>query len=200
MGLEPRDLGPEPLAPFGAWLEHARVASGRANPNAMTLCTVGPDGQPQGRIVLLKGWSRKGLRFFTNSGSEKGRALAAHPRAEVVFHWDSLHRQLRVRGSVAVLDADETKDYFLSRARDSRLAAWASDQSRSVVDRAEMERRFAQAEERFQGQEVGPPPAWWGYLLRPERFEFWEEAASRFHDRVVYTAAPSGWTVERLFP
>lgn len=200
MGLEAADLGPEPWAPFTAWQRDAALSSGQRNPNAMTLCTVGPDGTPQGRVVLLKGWDERGLRFYTNRESEKGRALAGRARAEAVFHWDALGRQLRVRGGVDPQDREETAAYFHSRPRASRLAAWASEQSRPVSGREEMERRLAEAEARFSGRDVDVPPAWCGYRLKPDRFEFWQEGAARFHDRIVYTAADGAWTAGRLFP
>jgi pyridoxamine 5'-phosphate oxidase len=200
MGFEAADLGIDPLAALGRWVDEARLKSGLANPGAMTLCTLGEDGWPQGRVVLLKGWDARGLRFFTNSHSEKGRALAAHPRAEVVFHWDSMGRQLRVRGDVSTLDPAETLEYFLSRPRGSRLAAWASKQSEVAENRRAMDAKLADAEERFKGVEVGLPPHWWGYCLSPLRMEFWQEGAFRFHDRIVYLKSESAWTSERLYP
>jgi pyridoxamine 5'-phosphate oxidase len=200
VGLDAEDLGPDPLAAFGRWIDEARERSGQANPNAMTLCTVGPDGWPQGRVVLLKGWDAQGLRFFTNSLSEKGRALAAHPQVEAVFHWDSLRRQLRVRGPVEVLDTAETLAYFHSRPRGSQLAAWASKQSEAVASREAMDARYAEVEARFKDRDVDLPPHWWGYRLSPRRLEFWQEGDFRFHDRIVYVKSDSGWVCERLYP
>lgn len=200
MALEAKDLGPDPWSAFGRWIGDAQRGAGQEHHDAMTLCTVGPDGWPQGRVVLLKGWDARGLRFFTSSLSEKGRALAVHPMAEAVFHWDALRRQVRVRGGVEVLGSQETRDYFLTRPRGSRLAAWASRQSSPVANRSAMEASFAEVEKRFQGLEVGPPSQWWGYLLKPERIEFWQEGAFRFHDRFVYLPQASGWRLERLFP
>ena len=194
------DLGPDPMAAFGRWMDEAQAKSGLANPNAMTLSTVGADGRPQGRVVLLKGWDAEGLRFFTNSRSEKGRALAVHPFAEAVFHWDSLHRQLRVRGDISTLDAAATTAYFHSRPRGSQLAAWASDQSEVAASREAMDRRFAEVEARFKDRDVERPPHWWGYRLAPRRMEFWQEGDSRFHDRIVYVRSDSGWACERLYP
>lgn len=200
MSLEAQDLGADPLAAFGRWIDEAKAKSGQANPDAMTLCTLGEDGWPQGRVVLLKGWDARGLRFFTNSRSEKGRALAAHPRAEAVFHWDGMGRQLRVRGDVVPLEPAETLEYFLRRPRGSRLAAWASSQSEVVESRRAMDAKLAEAEARFLGLEVSRPSHWWGYCLSPRRIEFWQEGAFRFHDRIVYLKSESGWKVERLYP
>lgn len=200
MGLTEKDFGPDPLAEFGRWVEDAKARSGQPNPNAMALCTVGADGWPQGRIVLLKGWDPQGLLFYTNSQSEKGRALQAHPKAEAVFHWDALGRQLRVRGEVQPLSSAETLAYFMTRPRGSRLAAWASRQSEPVESREAMEARLAEQEARFKDGEVEPPPHWWGYRLRPWRLEFWQEGAFRFHDRFVYVREGEGWRFSRLQP
>jgi len=188
------------MAAFGRWIEEAKQKSGQANPNAMTLCTVGSDGGPQGRVVLLKGWDAQGLKFFTNSLSEKGRALAVHPWAEAVFHWDSLRRQLRVRGSVEVLPPEETQAYFSSRPRGSQLASWASRQSEPVADREAMEARYRDVEARFKDTAVATPPHWLGYRLCPMRIEFWQEGAFRFHDRLVFARADGAWKLERLYP
>ncbi len=198
--LSEKDFGPEPMPEFGRWFKDAQERSGQANPNAITLCTVGADGWPQGRIVLLKGWDAEGLCFYTNSRSEKGQALAAHPRAELVFHWDSLGRQVRVRGEVRPLTPLQTLAYFLTRPRGSRLAAWASRQSESVESREAMEARLAEEEARFLGKEVGMPPHWWGYRLLPWRMEFWQEGQHRFHDRFVYVKEGGAWRFTRLNP
>lgn len=200
MSLTESDFGPEPMAELGRWMEDARVRSGKPNPNAMTLCTLGADGWPQGRIVLLKSYDAEGLCFYSNSHSEKGQALTANPRAELVFHWDSLGRQLRVRGGVQPLSAAETEAYFVTRPRGSRLAAWASEQSQPVESREAMETKLAEVEARFKDGEVETPPYWWGYRLRPWRMEFWQEGASRFHDRFVYTREAEAWRFTRLQP
>ena len=200
-GLTEKDFNPDPFAEFALWFKEGVDRSGKPNPNAMTLCTVGSDGWPQGRIVLLKGWDREGFRFFTNSHSEKGHALAAHPQAELVFHWDSLGRQLRIRGAVSRLSDADTEEYFSSRPRGSRLAAWASQQSEPVASREAMEAQLAEMEKRFEGQAVVPhPPHWWGYRVAPQRIEFWQEGPFRFHDRFVYTMADGQWSFTRLNP
>jgi pyridoxamine 5'-phosphate oxidase len=185
---------------FSRWLDKAVKESGQPNPNAMVLSTVGEDGWPQGRVVLLKGHDPQGFVFYTNSRSEKGRALAAHPRGELTFHWDKLARQVRARGEVQPLTPAETLAYFISRPRGSNLAAWASQQSQPVEDRQAMEARLAEQERRFAGKEVDPPPHWWGYRLSPWRVEFWQEGAFRFHDRFAYTRDGAGWAFTRLYP
>lgn len=200
MGLSEKDLGPEPMASFGNWLRHAERESGQPNPNAMTLCTVGADGWPQGRKVLLKGWDARGFCFYTNSTSEKGQALAAHPQAELLFHWDKLGRQVRARGPVTRLSEAETAAYFKTRPRGGQLGAWASQQSQPIADREALEARYREQEARFQGQEIPVPPYWWGYLLSPLRIEFWQEGKDRLHDRLVYRKEASTWSLTRLCP
>jgi pyridoxamine 5'-phosphate oxidase len=151
-------------------------------------------------MVLLKGWGPEGFRFFSNSHSEKGQALAAHPRAELVFHWDALRRQLRLRGPVEPLSHAEAQAYFATRSRGSRLAAWASEQSQPVANREAMEARYAQEEKRFEGKDVPAPEHWWGYRLLPQRIEFWQEGRDRFHDRFVYLKEGQAWRFSRLNP
>jgi pyridoxamine 5'-phosphate oxidase len=199
-GLTEKDFGPDPLPEFGRWFDYARANSGQANPNAMTLCTVGAGGEPQGRIVLLKGWAADGFCFYSSAGSEKGQALAVHPYAELVFHWDGLRRQVRVRGSVERLSAEQAQAYFMTRPRGSRLATWASDQSQPVASREAMEARYAEIERRFEGQEVPAPPHWQGFRLVPSRMEFWQEGQFRFHDRFVYLREGAAWRFSRLNP
>jgi pyridoxamine 5'-phosphate oxidase len=199
-GLSKRDFGPDPFESFAAWFGAAEKSSGLPHPNAMALATLGEDGYPQARIVLLKGWDREGLRFYTNGESEKGRALAAHPKAELCFHWDVLGRQVRVRGGVRPSGDADSDAYFASRPRESQLAAWASEQSRPVADRAAMDARYAEMERRFEGQAVPRPPHWGGWLLSPVRFEFWQQGAHRFHDRFAYLKSGQGWDFSRLNP
>jgi pyridoxamine 5'-phosphate oxidase len=199
-GLTEKDFGPDPLPEFGRWFDDAQVRSGQRNPNAMTLCTVGADGWPQGRIVLLKSWGPEGFCFYTNSRSEKGQALAAHPRAELVFHWDKIGRQLRVKGLVEALSREQTQAYFSTRPLGSQLAAWASEQSQPVASREAMEERYAREEARFKGRSVEAPPHWWGYRLSPQRFEFWQEGEFRFHERFSYVKEGAAWRFSRLNP
>lgn len=208
LGLSEADAPADPLHLFAAWFADL-VAGGVPEPNAMVLATVSPDGWPQARTVLLKGYDSSGLRFFTNTASAKGQALAAHPRAALVFPWHAMHRQVRVSGRVERLPDAEVAAYFATRPRDSQLGAWASPQSAVVESRAELDRRLAEVTGRFpEGTPVPPPPGWGGYRVVPREWEFWAGRAGRLHDRLRYRHTPgapagrgaTGWTVERLAP
>jgi len=193
----------DPLLTFETWLARAEAESGMQYPNAMTLVTLREDGQPDGRIVLLKGFDARGFQFYTNYTSAKGRALDAHPEAALVFYWDALGLQVRVRGRAERLAESESDDYFNSRPRDSRVGAWASSQSQPIDSRAALEAEVARQAERF--GEDGPvprPPHWGGFLLVPLEIELWEEGAWRLHNRFLYrrSAAAAPWEVQRLQP
>lgn len=190
--------GDDPLALFAAWLAEA-VTAEPADANAMALATVDEDGLPDVRIVLLKDFDAAGFTFYTNTESAKGRQLAGQPRAALCFHWTSLGRQVRLRGPVSPVAPEEADAYFASRARDSRLGAWASDQSRPLDARAELFARIDGARARFTG-DVPRPPHWSGYRLAPDAIEFWQDQAFRLHDRVRYERAGENWTRSRLFP
>lgn len=202
--LDPAALPLDPIPLFQDWMEDARALSGRANPDAMTLSTVGEDGAPEGRIVLLKGVDARGFVFYTNRTSRKGRDLAAHPAAALTFFWDSLDRQVRVVGPVEAVSDAESDAYYGSRARGSRIGAWASAQSTTIADRAELEARVKEAEARFGDGPVPRPPHWGGYRVAPRRIEFWQAGAFRLHDRFEYARDLTGtdpeWTVRRLSP
>jgi pyridoxamine 5'-phosphate oxidase len=189
----------EPFARFGAWFAEA-VAAEPNDPNAMTLATVGADGAPDARMVLLKAHDERGFTFFTNTQSRKGEELAANPRAALLFHWKSLRRQVRIEGKVMPVSEAEADAYYATRPRLSRIGAWASDQSRPLAARPALERRVAEAEARFPGGSIPRPPHWSGYLVTPARFEFWQDMPFRLHDRTLYTAAAGGWAVGKLFP
>jgi pyridoxamine 5'-phosphate oxidase len=197
--LSEADLGPEPLPEVRRWVEEA-AAAGLPDETPMTLATVDPDGTPSARIVLLRGIDGRGLRFFTNYDSAKGRALAAEPTCALVLHWPVLERQVRVTGMAERLPADESAAYFAGRPRGSQLAAWASDQSEVLPDRGVLEARLAEVEARFDGAEVPLPPDWGGYVVRPTVVELWQGRPSRLHDRLRYRATGSGWVLERLAP
>ena len=198
-GLDESDLAPDPFTMFGRWFEAARGA-GVLEPNAMVLSTVAADGVPSARTVLLKGLTAHGFVFFTNYGSRKAVELAANPHCSLLFGWYELQRQVRIEGSASRIPRADTEAYFASRPRDSQLGAWASAQSSVVGSRADLEASYAEAEARFVGADVPAPPHWGGYLVTPERVEFWQGRRSRMHDRLAYRREGSAWRTERLAP
>ncbi len=189
-----------PLEAVRRWYDEA-VAAGVPEPDAMALATASPDGMPSVRIVLLKGIDERGLRFYTNFGSRKGRELDANPRAAVTLYWQPLHRALRVEGVVERLSEEESDAYFASRPRGSRLGAWASRQGTPIEGREVLERALADVDARFPGDDVDRPDYWGGYRLVPSAIEFWEGRPNRLHDRVHHLREPDGgWRTERLSP
>jgi len=192
-------LSQDPLEQFEHWFAEAKRA-GVEVPEAMTLATADAEGSPSARMVLLKGVGEDGFVFYTGYGSRKSEELEQNPRAALVFYWGQLGRQVRVEGSVERVSEPESAAYFATRPRGSQLAAWASQQSRPLGSREELERRYAELEREYEGREVPLPPHWGGYRLRPEAIEFWEHRENRLHDRIRYTRAREGWKVERLSP
>jgi pyridoxamine 5'-phosphate oxidase len=191
---------PEPLELVRRWYEEA-VAEGLFEPDAMALATASPDGMPSVRIVLLKGIDERGLRFFTNYGSRKGRELDANPRAAVTIHWATMHRAVRAEGAVERLTEEESDAYFASRGRESRLGAWASKQGSPIPDRSTLELAFAEADARYPGEDVPRPEYWGGYRLVPSAVELWQGRPNRLHDRTHWVREPGGgWRSERLSP
>ena len=221
-GLDRDDLSPDPLEQFTRWfgdvsesrrggrlrrigialydLWHALLGHPPVDVNAMVLATADRDGVPSARTVLLKGADGRGFIFFTNYDSRKGRELAENPHASLVFFWPGLERQVLVTGDVTKLAAEESDRYFRSRPRGSRIAAWASNQSAPVPDRAALEEQWRATDRRFPGDDVPLPPNWGGFMLAPRRIEFWQGRPNRLHDRFCYTREASGWRIERLAP
>jgi pyridoxamine 5'-phosphate oxidase len=198
--LRRENLAADPIVQFHEWYVHARAEVPLAE--AMTLATVDADGAPDARMVLLKGVDDEGFRFFTNYESEKAEQLETAPGggAALVIYWRELDRQVRVRGAIERLSAAESDAYFATRPHESRLAAWASPQSRSVDSRDELDDRLAAAAARFERANVPRPDHWGGYLLRPRTIEFWQGQVARMHDRFRYSRDGEGWRVERLGP
>jgi pyridoxamine 5'-phosphate oxidase len=189
----------EPIGLFVEWLGDAARTEPN-DPNAMTLATVDADGAPDARIVLLKDVDARGFNFYSNRESAKGQALAAHPRAALLFHWKSLRRQVRVCGAVEPVSAAEADAYFASRARESRIGAWVSDQSRPLDSRAALEAAVARETDRFAGQDVPRPERWTGWRVIPDRVEFWRDRPFRLHDRLRFDRSGADWTRTRLWP
>jgi len=200
--LHREDLDPDPIKQFAVWFKEAED-SGLQQPNAMALATVGADGSPAVRTVLLKGFDDRGFVFFTNYTSDKAGQIAANPRGEVCFFWETCRRMVRVAGPLDKVDRAETEAYFATRPRDSQLGAWASDQSAVVESRAVLEQRFAEVEHAYQGKDVPCPPHWGGYRLVHETVEVWEGRPGRLHDRLRYRRGDSGaggWVIDRVCP
>ena len=198
--LDESSAAADPFVQFARWFSEAQ-AGGVVEPNAMTLATVTADGSPDARIVLLKDFGNGGFVFFTDHRSAKGRQLAVHPDAALVFHWRELERQVRVRGTAAMIDREASAAYFHSRPEGSRIGAWASEQSAVLRDRAQLEQRWKARAEEFAGREVPLPPHWGGFRVVPREIEFWQGRHSRLHDRLLYTRSTEHqWDRVRLSP
>ena len=190
----------DPVELLHTWLEDAKVRTNLPNPNAMTLATVDQDGRPSARIVLLRGLDERGAVFFTNYASRKGRALDAHRNAALVIHWDELERQVRIEGRVSRVSGEESDAYWSTRARESRIGAWASRQSEILEDKAALEAEIERYTREFEGGEVPRPEHWGGYRVSLDQVEFWEGQPARIHDRLVCQRVDDRWETCRLSP
>jgi len=189
----------DPLVLFREWLAEATQREPN-DPTAMALATVGADGQPSARMVLLKGVDEQGFVFYTNLESQKAADLAANPRASLLFHWKSLRRQVRIEGTVTGVSDADADAYFASRPRGAQIGAWASRQSRALESRFALEKRVAEYTAKFGLGSVPRPAFWSGYRVKPERIEFWQDRPFRLHDRLVYTRDRGGWRTDKLYP
>lgn len=200
--LNESDVAPDPFEQFKRWFEEA-LNSQLPEPNAMILSTASPSGRVQSRTVLLKGLDDRGLAFYTNYESAKGRELADNPQCALLFLWLELERQVRIEGRAERMPVEESETYFRSRPRSSQIGAWASPQSAVITERAVLESKAAEIAETFKNDETLPlPPFWGGFIVVPDRFEFWQGRESRLHDRIVYERAQdaSDWRIKRLAP
>jgi pyridoxamine 5'-phosphate oxidase len=198
-GLTEQQVDPDPLRQFQKWFQEA-LAAKINEPNAMVLATVGAGGQPSTRTMLLKGADERGFSFFTNYESRKGRELAGNPNAALTFPWLELERQVGVEGAVTKLSREESESYFKLRPLGSRLGAWVSKQSGVIPGRSWLEERLEQIAVQHPGDDIPTPPYWGGYLLLPNRIEFWQGRPNRLHDRIRYTRQATTWRIERLSP
>jgi pyridoxamine 5'-phosphate oxidase len=189
----------DPCALFDEWFAEA-LASEPNDPEAMALATADKDARPSVRMVLLKGHGPDGFVFYTNQRSRKGEELAENPRAALLFHWKSLRRQVRIEGDVTIVSCEQADAYFASRSRDSQLGAWASNQSWTLPDRAEFEKRYEDMRAKFDGQDVPRPAHWGGFRIMPETIEFWTDRPHRLHERRLFARGPDGWAESLLYP
>lgn len=199
-GLHRADLAEDPIKQFSLWMEQV-IAAGIPDPNAMTVATVDANGQPSQRIVLLKGVNQRGFVFYTNLRSRKAQELKQNPKVSLHFPWHFLERQVKVCGLAEQLSAAEALTYFLSRPRDSQLAAWASQQSKPISSRAVLMQQFETMKNKFAKGEIPLPDFWGGFRVKPHQIEFWQGGAHRLHDRFQYSLNDNGqWRIERLEP
>ncbi|MCX4026514.1 pyridoxamine 5'-phosphate oxidase [Endozoicomonas sp. SM1973] len=199
-GLSEEHLRNDPIEQFRHWLKDAIDAEISTDPTAMCLSTVGADGRPSQRIVLLKQFDEKGFVFYTNLESKKAKQIAENPNVCLHFGWLPLERQIIINGTANKLSVTEATKYFLSRPRDSQLAAWASQQSQKISSRQLLEQAFSQMKSKFTKGDIPLPSFWGGFRVVPEQVEFWQGRANRLHDRLVYSQSEAGWSIERLQP
>ena len=197
--LDESDVGNDPYQFFDQWLNQA-IASELTEPTAMVLSTLDPEGAPDSRVVLLKGFNNEGFTFYTNYNSRKGVSLALCNKASLLFFWPELQRQVRISGLVNKTSREESELYFSERPRESQLGAWASNQSEPVESREYLEKRYKTLEQEFGQTDIPIPPHWGGYTLSPMLFEFWQGRPGRLHDRIRMKKSEKGWASERLAP
>lgn len=197
--LHEEEMAADPLEMFAHWLEEA-IAAGIDEPNAMTLATATAEGRPSARVVLLKEMNAHGFAFFTNYLSRKGQELQDNPQAALVFDWHAMARQVRIEGRVERLSAAESDRYYLLRPENARIGAWSSPQSRIVKDRAALDALQREVERKFTENPLQRPDHWGGFIVRPDRIEFWQGRPDRMHDRLVYYQTEEGWSLHRLAP
>ncbi len=190
----------DPIKLFESWLDEAKSSNMVKEPTAMALATASRNGKPSVRIVLLKSYDKRGFAFFTNMKSRKGKELKANPYASLCFYWMPLLRQVRIYGKITGVSKKEADKYFASRSRESQIGAWASEQSKVLSSREELEKLYKEFEGKFKGRKIPRPPHWSGFRLVPDQIEFWEECPHRLHDRTLYTKKSGKWKISKLFP
>ena len=197
--LDKSSVDADPFVQFAKWMNET-LASEIIDATAMVLSTVDPENRPSSRVVLLKGFDKRGFRFFTNYQSKKSRELNVNPHVAIHFFWAELERQINIRGRVEKTSTEESEEYFRTRPLESRLGAWASNQSEVIASREELEHKLVEMRLRFADGDVPLPPFWGGFRLIPDRFEFWQGRPSRLHDRIYYELSCGGWVISRLSP
>jgi len=197
--LSEKTVSNDPFQQFSLWMEEV-IKSKSIDPSAMVLATADKNAIPNVRVVLLKGMDKEGFVFYTNYGSKKGRELIENPNASLLFFWKEFERQIRISGKVSKVSQKESEDYFYSRPYESRLAAWASNQSEVIPGRNFLEERFVEMKKKYEGKEIPLPPFWGGFKLFPNNFEFWQGRENRLHDRICYIKENKKWKIIRLAP
>lgn len=197
--LEEQSVNENPFLQFSVWFEEA-VNAQLLDPYAMLISTVDEIGQPHSRVVYLRNISDEGMVFYTNYNSQKGKNISASNKIAITFFWVELERQIRIEGTVKKVSEELSDKYFAARPRESQLGAWASNQSETIKNRAELEENLKHFTEKFKGVDVPRPPHWGGYIVEPTKFEFWQGRPSRLHDRLIYTKNNNEWVISRIAP
>lgn len=197
--LDERDVIANPIMQFAKWFEEA-IGAQVLDPNAMTVCSATKDGKPSARILLLRNFSESGFVYYTNYTSRKGTEIAENPNCALLFFWPELERQIRIEGKVQKQTAKESDIYFKTRPRESKIGAWTSEQSKIISNREVLNKEYEKLSEKYPDENVPRPPYWGGYLLKPDRIEFWQGRPNRLHDRILYTKENENWKIGRLSP